>query len=138
MKKIIATTLLLGASLFAVDGYKVYQETCKACHVEMISVAETMKQMKTLKAPPMVEVSHQLKGTIIIKGDKANDEDIHRFATIAFIKNYLQRPSMDYFMCNPGAVDRFGVMPAQSHLNEEERQAVAEWIYDRYEDVEFK
>jgi len=138
MKKIILTTLLLGASLFAVDGYKVYQKTCKACHVEMISVAETMKQMKTLKAPPMVEVAHQLKDTIIIKGDKADDEDIHRFTTIAFIKNYLQRPSLDYFMCNPGAVDRFGIMPAQSHLNEEERQAVAEWIYDRYEDVEFK
>ena len=138
MKKIIATTLLLGASLFAEDGYKVYQETCKACHVEMISVAETMKQMKTLKAPPMIEVSHQLKETIIIKGDKADDEDIHRFTTIAFIKNYLQRPSIDYFMCNAGAVDRFGVMPAQSDLNDEERQAVAEWIYDRYEDVEFK
>ncbi|MEN8147429.1 MAG: hypothetical protein ABFR02_07405, partial [Campylobacterota bacterium] len=128
MKKIIATTLLLGTSLFAVDGYKVYQESCKACHIEMISAAETMKQMKTLKAPPMVEVSHQLKKTIIIKGDKADDYDIHRFATIAFIKNYLQRPSIDYFMCNPGAVDRFGVMPAQSDLNDDERQAVAEWI----------
>ena len=138
MKRIIATTLLLGASLFAVDGYKVYQETCKACHVEMITAAETMKIFKTLKAPPMVEVSNQLKKTIIIKGAKAGDEDIHRFATIAFIKQYLQRPSIDYFMCNPGAVDRFGVMPAQSHLSEEERQAVAEWIYDRYEDVEFK
>jgi cytochrome c551/c552 len=45
---------------------------------------------------------------------------------------------MDYFMCNPGAVDRFGIMPAQSQLNDDERQAVAEWIYDRYEDVEFK
>jgi len=137
MKKIIATTLLLGASLFGVDGYKVYQDNCKACHVEMISKAETLRVFKTLKAPPMVEVSGKLKGTIVIKGAKADDEEIHRFATIAFIKNYLMTPSMDYFMCNPGAVDRFGVMPSQAHLSDAERQAVAEWIYDRYEDVEF-
>lgn len=136
--KALTTLLFLGASLFAADGYKVYQETCKACHVEMIAKEEALKVFNTLKAPPMVEVSNQLKSTIIIKGAKADDEDIHRFVTIAFIKQYLQKPSLDYFMCNVGAVDRFGVMPAQSHLSEEERQAVAEWIYDRYEDVEFK
>ena len=135
--KTLTTLLFLTASLFAADGYKVYQETCKACHVEMITKEETLKVFKTLKAPPMVEVSNQLKSTIIIKGAKADDEDIHRFTTIAFIKQYLQRPSVDYFMCNAGAVDRFGVMPAQSHLSDEERQAVAEWIYDRYEDIEF-
>lgn len=129
------TLLLLSSlSLFAVDGYEVYKNNCAACHVEMISKAETLKTFNKLKAPPMVEVSRQLKDTIIIKGD---DEEVHRFVTIAFIKEYIKNPSLDYFMCKAGAVDHFGVMPAQSHLSDAERQAVAEWIYDRYEDVEF-
>lgn len=133
MQKITAI-LLLAASIYGADGYKVYQENCAACHIEMISKAETMKKFKTLKAPPMVEVSKQLKRTIVISSD---DDEVHRFVTIAFIKEYIKNPSIDYFMCNAGAVDRFGVMPAQSQLKEDERQAVAEWIYDHYEDVEF-
>lgn len=134
MKK-TATLLLLTVSLFGSDGYKVYQNNCQKCHIEMISKTETLKIFRTLKAPPMVEVSKQLKQNIIIKED---DEEIHRFATIAFIKEYLKKPSLDYSMCNPGAIDRFGIMPAQTQLSEEERQAVAEWIYDRYEGVDFK
>lgn len=133
MKKITSLLLLTG-SLFGADGYKVYQNNCAACHIEMISKSETLKKFKTLKAPPMVEVSKQLKSTIIISSE---DEEVHRFVTIAFIKEYIKNPSLDYFMCNAGAVDRFGVMPAQSQLTEEERQAVAGWIYDRYEDVDF-
>ncbi len=133
MKK-IGPLLLLAASLFGVDGYKVYQDNCAKCHIEMISKADAMKRFNTLKAPPMVEVSKQLKNTIVIS---SGDDEVHRFVTIAFIKEYTKNPSLDYFMCNAGAVDRFGVMPAQSHLNEDERQAVAEWIYDRYEEVEF-
>lgn len=134
MKK-TAALLLFATSLFAVDGYKVYQNNCKACHIEMISKTETLKIFKTLKAPPMVEVSKQLKNNIIIGDD---DEDVHRFAVVSFIKEYVKKPSLDYSMCNPGAIDRFGIMPAQSQLSEEERQAVAEWIYDRYEGIDFK
>ena len=133
MKK-ITLLLSLAVSLFGVDGYEVYKNNCASCHVEMLTKAETMKQFKTLKAPPMVEVSQQLKETIIIRGE---DDEVHRFVTIAFIKEYIKNPSLDYFMCNPSAVDYFGVMPAQSQLNEEQRQAVGEWIYDRYENLRF-
>jgi len=133
--KTLLPLLFLGTSLFAVDGYEVYKNNCAACHVEMITKAETLKTFNKLKAPPMIEVSRQLKDTIIIKGE---DDEVHRFVTISFIKEYIKNPSLDYFMCNAGAVDHFGVMPAQSHLSDAERQAVGEWIYDRYEGVEFK
>ena len=133
--KSLLPLLFLGTSLFAVDGYDVYKNNCVACHVEMITKAETLKTFNKLKAPPMIEVSRQLKDTIIIKGD---DEEVHRFVTISFIKEYIKNPSLEYFMCNAGAVDHFGVMPSQSHLSDAERQAVGEWIYDRYEGVEFK
>jgi cytochrome c1 len=133
--KTLLPLLFLGSSLFAVDGYEVYKNNCAACHIEMITKAETLKSLDKLKAPPMIEVSRQLRDTIIIKGD---DEEVHRFVTISFIKEYIKNPSLDYFMCNAGAVDHFGVMPAQSHLSDAERQAVGEWIYDRYEGIEFK
>lgn len=131
----ISTLILLGCALFGADGYKVYQNNCQKCHIEMISKTEALKTFKTLKAPPMVEVSKQLKNNIIIGDD---DEDVHRFTVVSFIKEYVKKPSMDYSMCNPGAIDRFGIMPAQTQLSEEERQAVAEWIYDRYEGIDFK
>ena len=42
-------------------------------------------------------------------------------------------------MCHAGALERFGTMPSlKGKINEEEKQAVAEWIYDRYEGIEFK
>jgi len=138
MKKIVSTLLIAG-SLFAsydaeggLDGYKIYQNNCKACHIEMISKAETLKIFKTLKAPPMVEVSKQLKTNIIM--GEAGDDDVHRFTVISFIKEYLKKPALDYSMCNAGAIDTFGIMPSQAHLSDAQRQAVAEWIYDRYED----
>ena len=139
MKKIALSLLLLGTTFVTtsmakdIDGYDIYKKNCQICHIEMITKAETLKRFKTLKAPPMIEVSHQLKDQIIIKQD---DEDVHRFTVVSFIKEYLKKPSIDYSMCNPGALDHFGIMPSQGHLSDEKRQAVAEWIYDRYEDVE--
>jgi len=137
MKNITFTLLLSPILLLASsDGYEVYKNNCSACHIENISRSEFVKNISTMKAPPMVEVSSQLKSYISIKGD---DEDVHRQLVILFIKNYIDNPQLDYSLCNPGALERFGVMPSQKgKLNEAEKQAVAEWIYDRYNGVEFK
>ncbi len=103
--------------------------------MEMMSKEETVKKFKTLKAPPMLEVSNRVKENIIIKDD---DEDIHRRVVIAFIKDYIDNPSLDYSMCHAMAIERFGIMPSQKgKLDEAEKQAVAEWIYDRYEGHHF-
>ena len=137
MKKILVIFSLV-SSLFAVDGQKVFQENCTACHIGMISKADFMKQFKDVKAPPMVEISNRLRNTIQINAKNENEEDIHRFAVISYIKEYLKHPSFNYYMCNDSAISRFDVMPAQDHLSEDELQAVAEWIYDYFEDKEFK
>ena len=133
--KHLATLFLLASALFGVDGYEVYKKNCMQCHIENISKAETLKRFKTLSAPPMVEVANQLRRNIIIADD---DDDIKRFVTIAFIKEYIKHPSVDYSMCHPMAIERFGIMPPQKQLSEAERQAVAEWIIDRYEEASFK
>lgn len=116
-------------------GQKIFDNTCSACHVELLDKKTALKTFKTLKAPPMNEIAMQLKTNIIIKDD---DDDVHRAVVIAFIKDYIKYPGLAKTMCNPGAVDRFGVMPSQKTvLTEQEINSISTWLYDRYEGVEF-
>ncbi|MCH9814288.1 MAG: cytochrome c [Epsilonproteobacteria bacterium] len=59
--KYLITFIFLGTSLCAVDGEKVYQKACASCHVKMLTKEQILQKLSTLKAPPMIEVSHQLK-----------------------------------------------------------------------------
>lgn len=123
------------ATLSAQDGYTLYKNNCMKCHAEMMTKAEVMKVFKTLKAPPMIEVSNRLKDNIIIKDE---DQDVKRRVVIAFIKDYIDHPSIQYSMCDPMALEKFGVMPSlKGKLNDAQKQAVSEWIYDRYEGKTF-
>ncbi len=136
MKKILLTTLLLASTIFAADGYDVYKKNCKTCHIEMISKAEVMKNLNKIKAPPMLEVSAHLKANIKTT-DEEDDVDRHLF--ILFVKDYVLHPNLDFSMCNAGAIEKFGTMPSlKGKVTPEEAQAVAIWLYDRYEGVEFK
>ncbi len=136
MNQLLLATLLLGSSLFASDGYEVYKKNCMSCHVEMMKKSEVLKNMSKMKAPPMVEVSGRLKENI-----KTTDEedDVDRYLFILFVKDYIINPNLDNSMCHAGALDKFGTMPSlKGKITEQESQAVAEWLYDRYEAVEFK
>lgn len=117
------------------EGKKIFDRVCAACHAELLDKESALKTFKTLKAPPMNEVAMQLKTNIMIKDE---DADVHRAVVIAFIKDYIKYPDLMKTMCNPGAVDRFGVMPSQKAiLSEEEINSIATWMYDRYEGVKF-
>ena len=134
MKKIILASLLV-TSLFAVDGYEVYKKNCKVCHVEVMDKSYALKHFKELKAPPMIEVSGRLKENIKTTDE---EEDVDRYLFILFVKDYIVHPNLDNSMCNTGAIERFGTMPSlKGKLTEDEKQAVAEWLYDRYENVKF-
>ncbi len=141
MKKILLL-ILVASALFAVEGKIIFEKNCTACHLGMVSMAEFKPLFKAgkIKAPPMVEIAAKIKASININpiGDNDNAEDIHRFTVIAFIKNYVTHPSWDYYMCDSVAINRFKVMPAQTHLSDEELQAVSEWIYDYFEGKELK
>jgi mono/diheme cytochrome c family protein len=116
-------------------GKKIFDRVCSRCHAELLDQETALRTFKTLKAPPMNEVAMQLKTNIIIKDE---DADVHRAVVIAFIKDYIAYPDLMKTMCNPGAVDRFGVMPSQKAvLSEEEINGIATWMYDRYEGVKF-
>lgn len=133
--KVLFALLVTGYAVWAVDGYGVYKKKCMQCHVEMMEKSDVLKNIHKLKAPPMIEVSNRLKENIIIKEE---DEDVKRRVIIAFIKDYIENPSVQYSMCHPIAIEKFGIMPSlKGKLSDKERQAVAEWIHDRYEGVTF-
>jgi len=114
----------------------VYQKHCMKCHAELMEKKEVLNVIHTLKAPPMNEVSNRLRENIVITDD---DDDVKRRVTIAFIKDYIENPSIQYSMCHPMAIEKFGIMPSlKGKLSETERQAVAEWIIDRYNGIAFK
>ena len=134
MKSLVLITLS-SLTLLGADGYKVYKDNCMKCHAEMMTKAEALKSFKTLKAPPMVEVSNKLKNNIHTNDD---DIDVKRRVVIAFIKDYIDNPSVQYSMCEPMAIEKFGIMPSlKGKLNERQKEAVAQWIYDRYEGKTF-
>lgn len=129
-------SVLAFTQLSAVDGYEVYKSKCSQCHIENISKADVVKNFAKMKAPPMVEVANQVKSNIIIGDD---DEDVHRHIVKLFIKDYIDNPILDKSMCTPMALEKFGVMPSQKgKLTADEKEAVAEWIYDRYDGVKFQ
>lgn len=139
MKAIILFNILFNLLLLADShtfGYQVYKNKCASCHKESMSKEDVIKNLKNIKAPPMIEVSNRLKENIIIADD---DEDVKRRVVIAFIKDYIDNPSIDYSMCHVMALEKFGVMPSQKgKLSLKEKEAVSEWLYDRFEGLEFK
>jgi hypothetical protein len=135
MRKIALASILLASSLFAVDGYGVYKKHCMQCHVELMKKEDVLKNISKLKAPPMVEVSNRLKENIKTVDE---EEDVDRHLFILFVKDYITNPKLDFSMCHPGAIEKFGTMPSlKGQITEKEARAVAEWLYDRYEDIEF-
>lgn len=136
MNKILLASLLFTSALFANEGYEIYKKNCKSCHVEMMSAKEVMANLSKMKAPPMVEVSARLKENIKTT-DEEDDVDRHLF--ILFVKDYIMHPNLDFSMCHAGALERFGTMPSmKDKITAKEANAVAIWLYDRYEDIEFK
>lgn len=122
--------------LYGVEGYRVYQKHCSHCHVEIMDKQEVLKKLHTLKAPPMVEVSNRLRENIVIADE---DDEVKARVIIAFIKDYIDNPSLQYSMCHPMAIEKFGIMPSlKGKLSEEEKQAVAEWVIERYKGVQFR
>lgn len=133
MKK---TLLLLSLSCaLMADGYEVYKNNCATCHIEMISKAEVLNNLDKMKAPPMIEVSNQIRSNIIIKDD---DEDVHKHLFVLFVKDYIRNPQLVKSMCHPGALERFDVMPSlKAKITEDEAREVATWLYERYEGISF-
>lgn len=149
MKKFLVSVLLVASSLFALSGEKVYTQHCASCHTQdmMMSMGSMMDWRKKMqnsnkeekqtlrqnmmqkmndhdrKAPSMPMISMRIKHMTDSKDD-----------FVAVVKDYIQNPSQEKGYCMPMAYKRFGVMPAVGKgMSEEERDLVAQWLYDNFE-----
>ena len=135
MKKLLLSSIILASTLFSADGYAVYKKNCMSCHAEMMTAEYALAHLNALVAPPMIEVAGRLKENIKTTDE---EEDVDRYLFILFVKDYIVNPNLDNSMCNTGAIEKFGTMPSlKGQLKEDEKQAVAEWLYDRYENTKF-
>jgi len=113
-------------------GYEIYKAKCSMCHMERITKEQEMKFRKLvmagerppINAPPMNEVSARVK---------------HFYPTedkfVAFVTDYITNPSREKGLCMPMAFKMFGVMPPiGANLSEEDKKAVALWLYYNYTD----
>jgi len=128
----ISTSTLQEHNISKMDGRSIFNQKCASCHRYRLKKYDFGKEKHLLKAPPMNEISRRIKKTI-----KVDDEDIHRFVVISFIKEYIKHPSFSYYMCDDTAVARFDVMPPITNLSEKEYQTISEWIYDHYSIKEY-
>lgn len=91
-------------------GLKVFQSACMSCH--------SAEGKPTEQGPPIFAVKDH-----VIKALPERDAFIER------VKTWVKDPKADNALM-PGAVSKFGLMPAQTNVSDEELQAVAEFLYD--------
>lgn len=90
------------------DGQAIFEMVCAMCH----SVAPPAKA-----APPM---SHAVAYYLRAHADAD--------AAAAAIVAYLAKPDAAASVMPPHAIERFGLMPAQSHLSDAQLNAVAHYV----------
>ncbi|MDQ7037700.1 MAG: c-type cytochrome [Aquificota bacterium] len=114
-------------------GYEVFRRTCSICHMEEASIWEFLRaRLSVLKgerpqnidAPPMNLISARIKSFY------PNEVEF-----VEFVKDYITNPSREKGVCFKAAYVFFGIMPPIGQgMSEEEKTAVAEWMYYRYSD----
>jgi len=128
MKPLTVFFVLL-ATLFGNEGRQVYEKHCASCHLVMLPLDPIERGKVEMKAPTMRMVAMRLKHMIHIK---SGDEDVQRAVIVGFIRYYLERPEEDYAICQERMIEDYGVMPPVMGLTDTEKEAVAQWLYDRY------
>ena len=128
-KSMLLLPLLLTTSIFASDGAKIFQNKCAMCH-STLSEAE-FKKSKEHFAPSMMDIANKLNKNIIVE-----EEDIHRFTMIAFIKEYTKNPNWDYSIYDVSGVNIYSLMPP-IQMSENDRQLVAEYVVDTFSGKKF-
>ncbi|WP_233570434.1 c-type cytochrome [Prosthecochloris sp. ZM_2] len=94
------------------DGKAIYERHCMMCH----SMAPP-----PVAAPPVRGVSYHYREAF------ENRED-----AVAHMVGFMKNPDPERAVCDPEAIERFGLMPAMT-LPDDELRAVSVWFWDQYD-----
>ena len=132
MNKILFAGAFLTISLFG-GGSEIYKKNCASCHTKILSKDYVLKNIKKLKAPPMIEVIQNIKSEL-----KIEDEDIEYKVITAFIRDYIKYPDMMGGFCSPFVYDIFGEMPSlKNQISQDDIDEVSNWIMDELYNKKF-
>ncbi len=120
---LLFTTITLSANN---SGEEIFKTKCTACHsmqppgaIATPGTPEFETAMNKMKAPPMAKVASMIKMQYATKE-----------AFVKFMSNYITKPDESKSVCMKQAIKGFGLMPAITDMSDEEKTAVANWIYD--------
>ena len=100
-----------------VTGEEVYLKSCKKCHILKTT---PYTENAGLKAPPF---------NVLVRQIKYYYRDEEKFTE--FVIDYLDNPSIKKSICKP-CIQRWGLMPPINSLSDEEKKAVARWLFIKY------
>ena len=110
------------------NGWALAKDKCAKCH----NLDMPPKSYEDEIAPSMMAVVFHLKDFI-----KVNNPSDHQGKVVSFIKDYVIYPSRDKSFCDKASLDSYGVMPSQKgEVTEDEIEAIANYIYNRYDNQE--
>ena len=111
------------------DGEALLKSKCASCH----NLDMPPKTYEDEKAPPMMAVAFHVKDFM-----KVNNPSDKRPKFIAFFQDYVLHPSVDKSFCDKESLKSYGLMPSQEgRVTEEEIGAIAEYVYDFYDQNKF-
>ncbi len=111
------------------DGEALLKTKCARCH----NLDMPPKTYKDEKAPPMMAVAFHVKD--FMKVENPSDK---KPKFIGFFKDYVLHPDAKKSFCDKESLASYGVMPSQEgKVTEEEVGAIAEYVYDYYDQEKF-
>ncbi|MBN2870336.1 MAG: cytochrome c [Campylobacterales bacterium] len=119
MKTIILLITLYLCSHADTRPSTLFEQKCSICHMQQRPHADLME---TMVAPPIMGVMKHVK-----------EAKPTRNEAVAFVADYVFNPTRDKAVCQPQAIQRFGLMPSQKgNLTKEEALIIAEYLYDNF------
>ena len=111
------------------DGEALLKSKCASCH----NLDMPPKTYENEKAPPMMAVAFHVKD--FMKVENPTDK---KPKFIAFFQDYVLHPDAKKSFCDKESLASYGVMPSQEgSVTEEEVAAIAEYVYDYYDQEKF-
>jgi len=108
----------------------IFAKKCQICH--NLAKPKSKELKKRMAAPPIGIVIKNLMIGIDAVEEPANKQELDNL-TIAFIKDYLFKPTREKAYCEDISFQKFGMMPSLTgFLTQNEAAIIAPWVVKKY------
>jgi len=106
------------------DAKELIQTKCASCH--NLDIPPTLSDDES--APPMMAVAFHISSLI-----EVNNESQRVPKSVAFVVDYVLKPSREKSFCDKKSLEQYGLMPSQKkNVTKEELDAIARYMFKHY------